>query len=1276
MAIQTICPDCGARFNVAKEALGKTARCAKCQAKFRIASGRGVAIAATPPSPASPAARPPKEEVEEQAPLAWTVGDVISNLYEVTDLLGEGGMGKVYKVHHREWNMDLAVKSPKPSILEKVGGVEDFEREAEVWVNLGLHPHVVSCHYVRRLGGIPRVFAEYVDGGSLEQWIAQGLLYEGGPQQSLKRILDVAIQFAWGLHYAHEQGLVHQDVKPANVMMATDGTAKVTDFGLAKARDLAGEAAATKQDLTQKYPSILVSSGGMTPAYCSPEQADRRPLTRKTDIWSWAVSILEMFTGEVTWLGGQVAAEALDAYLADPAACAHPRFSTEHFALPLMPSALATVIRQCLQRNPAARPGDMLQIAVKLEDVYGTITGTAYPRPMPKPADALADSLNNRAASLLDLGRQAEAERHWGKALEVERHHIEATYNRGLLLWRTGRLSDSTLVEQLREVATSHGATWRDEYLLGLVHLERGNPQAAVAVLEQAVGQPNVTTEVIATLERARQAASSSTAEMQVLTQPQHRPSTVWVDAGGQVAVSAGWDGDLRTWNLYERKCSQSFTGHRGRVNSLAVDLTGNWCLTGGDDDRVRLWNLAGPGCVRTITNGAGAVNAVALTADRRFGLAGGPDGGILVWDLRDGSCVRTLRGHRFHVLALAVSDDGRLAFSGGRDRTVRIWDLVSGALLQKLEGHQADISAVAINVHGTRAVSASHDGMLRLWDIPAGTCVRVLGGHTDWIRSVTVDANGAIAVSGGSDRTVRMWDLNSGVCLRTLSVPDRDVTAVAMSGDASLVLSCGGGDGIHVWRLGSRGERAPFVLSMPLGATAARSLEEKVHGLRTAAERHLGEGDYSQAAQVIARAREIPGYRQNSGLLKLLGQAASGGRICGFRGAWQVHMIQPEHGRTLSLAPLPHGDRFLNGQGDGTVCLWSAEEGKCLEVFQGHSKPVRALAVSADGRRALSSAEFPDRELRVWDLAAGQCLRVLEAKWAGATSLGLSHDGRYAVTNAGHAQDKRAHFYAIDLESGNDIQRMDADTVPPKMIALCPDGELIAASGWSPGVALYDLNRHGWRRHSLEGHSGAIACLAFSPEGRRLLSGSADRTLRIWDVETAALVRSLEGHSDWISCLAVSPDGQWALSGSNDGTIRLWKLATGDCARTFEGASSGVVAVAFSSDSRFALSVGSDGTLRIWQLDWELEFPGSDGWDEAVIPYLRLFLSRCTPLEFGWSKWQKTGPPRWGEAEFRELMADLKTRGFGWLRPERVRQELEKMAADWTGPPLPIASK
>ena len=279
------------------------------------------AAALQQPLQASTGQQPPAESSPD---TEWRVGDVIDDLYEVRQAITAGGMGVVHRVHHRGWGLDLAVKTPRSELVSSPSRMADFENEAHTWVGLGLHPHIVACVYVRRMGGLPRVFAEWVDAGTLHDAIESRRLYEGTAEEVLPRIVDVAIQFAWGLDYAHSRGLVHQDVKPQNVMLTADRMVKVTDFGLAKARVVAGQSGSGP---TAPGASVLVGYACMTPAYCSPEQANAAStpggaraagLTRATDVWSWAISVWEMFVGERPCQHGQAADEAFAAFREDP----------------------------------------------------------------------------------------------------------------------------------------------------------------------------------------------------------------------------------------------------------------------------------------------------------------------------------------------------------------------------------------------------------------------------------------------------------------------------------------------------------------------------------------------------------------------------------------------------------------------------------------------------------------------------------------------------------------------------------------------------------------------------------------------------------------------------------------------------------------------------------------------------------------------------------------------------------------------------------------------
>ncbi len=341
-------------------------------------------------------------------------GDTLLDTYTVEADAISGGMGSVWRVHHQSWNTDLAMKRPQPRFFAEGSRQrkENFIKECEAWINLGLHPNIVSCYYVREIGGVPTIFSEWMDNGSLKDKIKDNSLYGPTEAEQTERLLDLAIQFARGLRYSHENGLIHRDVKPDNLLLTKEWDAKVADFGLAKARDEA---------LSEEG---AVRKGGYTPEYCSGEQATGLEADARTDVYSWALSVLEMYTKGRVWESGPAVSENRDAFL-------------NAVKLPL-PAKLRALLYRCLEADADKRPGDFAELEAELHEMYKKEIGGDYPRPAPKSAADTADSLNNRALSFLDMGKPDLAQKLWKQALERETSHPEATYNSNLCAYRYG----------------------------------------------------------------------------------------------------------------------------------------------------------------------------------------------------------------------------------------------------------------------------------------------------------------------------------------------------------------------------------------------------------------------------------------------------------------------------------------------------------------------------------------------------------------------------------------------------------------------------------------------------------------------------------------------------------------------------------------------------------------------------------------------------------------------------------------------------------------------
>jgi len=1215
------------------------------------------------------AASPPNDPqglhaAEAQVALEWKVGDVILDLYEVKHIHEGGGMGLVYRVHHKGWNTDLAVKSPRAEYFQTQIQKENFIRECETWINLGLHPYIVSCHYVRTLGGIPRVFAEYVEGGSLKDWIDSRRLYEGGPQAALKRILDIAIQMAWGLHYAHEreQGVIHQDVKPANVLMLRDGTAKISDFGLARARAAVGQSV-----MAGAGHSILVSSGGMTPAYCSPEQADKEPLSRKTDIWSWAVSVLEMFVGEVCWRSGTAAPEVLKQL---------SEMRVDGVGLPELPAGLRELLQACFESDPARRPKDASEISRRLAGIYRSQLNQDYARPEPAEAEARADSLNNREVSLLDLGKGEEAENLWTEALQSETHHLEATYSLGLARWRTGRITFEALLRDLRESEKTAGDVARVAVLRAQVLLECDDCEGAVVALETLEGADSERQDVRATLLDANRRMPTSRRCLRTFVGHTDGVYSVCLSADGELALSGSHDKTLKMWQVATGKCLPALEGHTDLVESVCLSTDVRFALSGSRDKTLKLWKWSsGWQCLRTFEGHTNGVLSVCLGADGRFALSGSFDQTLKLWEVATGRCLRTFEGHRGGVYSVCLSADARVAVSGGWDYTLKLWEMATGRCLRSFDGHTGYVYSVCLSADARFALSGSADKTLKLWEVATGRCLRTFEGHTADVNSLCVSADGLLALSGSGDKTLKLWDVATGRCLRTFEGHARMVTSVCLSADSRSALSGSQDRTVKLWEVAGNADSlpAPAELSRLVTSAAAASASAICRQHLEAGREALSRGDAVSALRAFRVARRQPGFQRDRRVLDEQARLYPLLRHSGLAGGWEDGTLEGHTGQVNSLCVSADGRLALSGSGDKTLKLWDVATGRCLRTFEGHSgglMGVLSATFSPDGRWALSGGD--DKTLKLWDVATGRCLRTFEGQAKVVWSICLSADGRLALSGSG---DKTLKLW--EVATGRCLRTFEGHTEGVGSVCLSADGRFALSGSWDNTLKLWEVAT-GQCRRTFEGHGSMVHSVCLSTDGRFALSGSEDRTLKLWEVATGQCRRTFEGHTDRANSTCLSADGRFALSGSADKTLKVWEVGTGRCRRTFEGHKGSVKSVCLSADGRLALSGGQDNTPKLWFLDWELEENQPSDWDEGARAHLANFLSAHTPYagrlpegrEPTDEEITRLGLPVWSEEDFQRQLYSLGCAGFGWLRPEGVKRELEKMVAEWQGPP------
>ena len=969
--------------------------------------------------------RPPQTSISDEV---IRKGNLIQNTYKVMDDPISGGMGSVWRVHHMSWGTDLAMKRPQPRYFAEAGKArkEHFIEECVNWIHLGLHPNIVACYYVRDISGVPSIFSEWMDGGSLRDRIRDGSLYEGSPGEIQERILDIAIQAARGLGYAHEKGIVHQDVKPANILLSGEWDARISDFGLAKARaDLTRETARKDPGPGQENRPT-----GFTIEYCPLQQASGAEAEPWMDTYALALTILEMYLGKRPW---SVGAEAFEWFRNEYASCRR-----SHSVSAEIPEGLIPVLSDPGQFQQ--HRSSMKSLADTLIEIYQSVTGSAYPRKDPAALENRTGTLNNMALSFIDLGREDTARRLLDEAFESDPHHPDVIYNRELMRWRKGEITDEEAVNAVKEIRSLDGR----EYIALLqaqLELERGRRSNALAVLA-GIAEAASLSGASALAETASSLPEDIWEEMPCPFDGSFPAESVlmnaandafWIAGEKKSALEADLDGKIlrRLRGVHKIDClsedekliaaieetgvraNMPYPEQREHCCNIYDAATGKKLLTFDTGlstytsqpfflDGGRLLAIAGVAWIETGYNEHDDTYDTKDVSDEyiRVYHTDGAAPGSKAYALLKNDGLDLITGRGAYIAESLA--DGDPAFMFNRARSLVLLDARTGREIRRIDRLDTPVTKMFFSNDCERLYVLARDGFLRVYSIPDGRLLhkkKVTAPDADTKR-LWVAQNGSM-LTGERGYSARFWNAE-GRCLLTLRL-----NGMSWLDANGRCIICGPymSERKHFsrFRLPAGDYLAPYSLTRIRSVKEQLSDEERFDQLMKDARDARARREPAKAYRLCCQAREIPGFENADSAVRFLRELSVYGRRTTLRGLHQTGLrLSGTEYQEDCLKYTWDGKYLLNILGRALFILDAGGDG------QGETVLKEKIVFRPSGEAVMSAVSIPltstvfvntDHGAYLLDISQRKVIRQMDESLKGNPS-GLS--GEAAVTKNG----------------------------------------------------------------------------------------------------------------------------------------------------------------------------------------------------------------------------------------------------------------------------------
>ncbi|TWT51750.1 Serine/threonine-protein kinase PknB [Thalassoglobus neptunius] len=1108
------------------------------------------------------------------------LGADFAKSYKLLDLIGQGGMGEVYRATQTRLGRDVAVKKVKQEIgMNRHKAVSSFLREAKLAASIN-HPGIVPIYDVGTIDEQPCFAMELVEGVGLDATIRdENVAFD------INTSLEIVSRLADALAEAHKRGIVHRDLKPANILLDTRGQPKITDFGIAR---LIGD------DGETPHLSVAGSIG-----YVAPEQAIGEPVDQTADVFSLGAILFTLLTGKPPFV-----AESTSNIRAFGETVLNSETPAVRSRTGRVEWKLAAICQRCLQPKPSGRYQSAAELATDLSSLlrWRKLRKAVY--------------ITGAVITLLVMAGAFFAERSIRQDIAAAEQEADMDFATGISTafssWEEGDVKQArTVLAQLSPTSGGkdlRGIEW--DYLSFETHKEK----AVFGTHDLSDGglslQPNGTLLACGSDHKSVQLWDRKTyRKVGELKGHTKILNNIVFSPSGDILVSTATaqlppskspdldefaDSEFVIWDVQSRKQVAFVTLPKQETRSVVFSPTEAcfYVLT----ESIRKYDYFG----RLIDTIAFSGLCLAAHPEGESIAIGTSEGEVAIVDVASHDIKARLSGHSQPVSAVSFTSDGQTILSAGFDGIVNRWNMETRQS-EQLVLHGSPIIDFCFDEKNNRVIYSPGNliYVVRIREVVADNPIRLFG-HEVPIRrfpvfQVEFDPSTNELFSWARRGAVRVWDLSptlSPAAKRVFDGGDTGVSCIGASRDGMIVSAIEDGSPESKLRVEWAGRNSPNIVQLNTGGyvrelaihpsgDSAVILCENESGQSVFllddefAISHMFSGGldvdrvaYSHSGKFIATAghNHTTLWKNDGGLY---------GRI-------------PTHTGAASDIAFSADDQFIAVTSNSTeLKVWRVDDQTvAFKIHMPHSDDIDTASVdfSPDGRFVATGSAAG---VRLWNASDGTAIRSLAGQSEGQTKI---KDVAFLSSNqlvCGSSKD----ISLFHPESGELVRSWPHQSSGPLRIDSIGNDRFVSFRIFDAGeITIWNANKELPQRNIVyesKFAAGKLSAMAFLPGQPQLLvaGGSVEGQLIVLNPKDCSIDHAYSVHEREITSLDVSRDGRWIVTGSVDRTVKVLSSSDFSPVRTFHGHDEIVTAVTISPDATLIASAGGrDGTVRLWE--------------------------------------------------------------------------------------------